>query len=142
MYKIIQGIFFIALGALFLGVGISTYYKYAQINSIYMKTSGKVVALVNVPQRNNAVWPKIKFKDAKGKTYEFTSELIFKPTKISKGEVLQLLYEPQNPNKAFLYNAFNLLQLPWMLIITGAFMLLGGGMVLRQYHKRKQFEKS
>lgn len=142
MYKIIQGIFFITLGTVFLGVGIKTNYKYAQINSSYMKTSGKVVTLVKVPQRNNAVRPKIKFKDAKGKTYEFTSELIFKPAKISKGEVLQLLYDPQNPKKAFLYKAFNLLQLPWILIITGVFMLLGGGMVLRQYYKRKQSEKS
>ncbi len=137
MYKIIQALFFIALGGVFIVVGFQTYQKYTHINAHYTKTQGKVVKLVPVPDRKGAFYPKITFQDSTGKSYPLPSKLVYKPKQIAVGDVLPVLYDPAQPSKAFLYNSFNLTKLPWLLIVTGLLLFLGGVLVL-VFRKKKQ----
>lgn len=130
MYKIFQGVFFIILGGIFIVVGFQTYQKYTDINQHYVKTKGKVSKLEPVPDRRGAVYPKITFKDNKGKTHPLPGKLVYKAGKIKVGDALPVLYDPQQPQKAFLYNAFNLHKLPWLLMGTGLVLCLGGVLVL------------
>lgn len=137
MQKIIQGVFFIALGALFIGVGYRTYQKYAQIESTCVKTTGKVVVLAKVAEQKGVFQPKITFKDKAGISHVFTSPLTYKQEQIAKGDTLAILYDPKHPDKAFLYNSFNLRKLPWLIIITGIVLCAGGILVLAKKKKRQ-----
>ncbi|EAY31953.1 DUF3592 domain-containing protein [Microscilla marina] len=136
MYKVIQGIFFITLGVVFSVVGFRTYQKYAYINQHYIKAQGKVVKLTPVPDRKEAFSPEIAFQDKQGQTYTLPAKLVYKQNQIAVGDVLPLLYAPAQPQKAFLYNSFNLKRLPWLLMITGLVFCVGGTIVLT-YRKKK-----
>lgn len=137
MYKIIQGLFFIALGCTFVVVGFQTYQKYTHINAHYTKTQGKVIKLVPVPDRQGAFYPKITYQDSTGTSYPLPGKLVYKPKQIAVGDVLPILYDPAQPSKAFLYNSFNLTKLPWLLIVTGLLLSLGGMFVLILRKKRQ-----
>ena len=137
MRKILQGIVYLALGGVFVGVGIKTQYKYKKLTQTFKQTKGKVVQLVPVKNRKNVVYPKINFQDETGKTYSHTSGLTFTTRQISVGDTLLLLYNPKNPQEIFIYNNFNRNWLPLMLIMVGGVFLLLGGVGLYRLVRTK-----
>lgn len=136
MRKVLQGVVYLALGSIFVGVGINTQYKYKKLTMTFKQAKGKVNQLVPVENRKDVVYPKINFQDEAGKTYSHTSGLTFTKRQISIGDTVLLLYNPKNPQEIFIYNDFNRNWLPLMFIIVGGvFLLLGGGGLYRLIRK-------
>ena len=143
MRKVLQGIFYLVLGGVFVGTGLKTYSRYHMLSQRLSQATGKVVKLYKVKDRKQAVYPQVSFRDTTGKTHFYTSDLTFTERNISIGDTLLLLYNPQKPQEeVFIYSSFNRSWLPWILVIVGSiFLLAGGGVIYKAARKRSNRQK-
>lgn len=75
--------------------------------------------------------PVVHFVDLNGNTIEFTSSTGSNPPSYSRGEQVEVLYLPDEPEKAKINGFFSLWGGPVILgILGGLFFLIGGGILL------------
>ncbi|OJJ22303.1 hypothetical protein BKI52_06370 [marine bacterium AO1-C] len=138
MRKVLQGSFYLLLGGVFVWTGIQAYARNKTLKQRLNHAKGKVIKLYKVKDRERTVYPRLSFKDASGKTREFTSDLTFTKQSIAVGDTLLLLYNPKKPQEeVFIYNDFNSSWLPWVLIIVGGIFLTAGGFVMYQAARKR-----
>ena len=73
--------------------------------------------------------PVFKFKTLKGETIEFGSYIYSDPPEFMAGQVVDILYDPQNPQQARVNKGSNLYFLPLLLAGLGL-LFLGTGVAL------------
>jgi len=129
MRKVLQGIFYLILGGVFIWSGVKTYLRYQDLSQRLSQTTGQVTALFKVKDREQSVYPKVKFQDASGKSRFYTSNLTFKARSITVGDTLLLFYNPKKTQEVFIYSGFNRSWLPWILISVGGAFLVAGGLI-------------
>lgn len=104
-----------------------------------IKTTGEVYALeITEPYRQ--AW--VVFKTEKGQTIRFLDKLFWNHSfeKYKKGQKVEVLYDPENPNQTAVINDFfQRTTAPWWPVIVGMIVIMVG-FVFRKIMKRKAIE--
>lgn len=131
---IFMGLFFFLIGGALLVWGIFNYTDRVKELDTYVKTTGTVVELREVPPTDNSgvtYKPVYIFKDANGKEFRHESNHSSDPPAFKVGEKLEVFYDKNYPNKAF-ENSFlskwggsiTLFSVPLVLFPVGLWMLI------------------
>ncbi len=110
-----------------------------------VKGEGEVIELVakrSTDSNNHTSYtyaPRVRFRSGGGHEFEFTASISSNPPSYSVGEIVPLLYQPGDPQKARIDSFFSL----WGgALITGVvglfFFAIGGGMVLYGWRKARK----
>jgi Protein of unknown function (DUF3592) len=135
--------FFLMFGSIFAGVGSI----FAVIGIIFgvtthsfvsssVKTSGTVIDLErrrstdSKGRSSTFYYPVVEFTPSSGQPTVFQSNTGSNPPGFSKGQLVGVLYNPQQPNSAMIHSWFELWFLPAMCTGMGSLFVLIGGIPL------------
>lgn len=131
---IFMGLFFFFIGGALLIWGIFNYTDRVKELDTYVKTTGTVVSLREVPPTDNSgvtYAPTYVYKDASGREFKHESNHSSDPPEYKVGEKIEVFYDKDNPNEAF-ENSFlskwggsiTLFIVPLVLFPVGLWMLI------------------
>ena len=143
---ILMGLFFTVLGAALLIWVINNISDRIKALDNFEKTTGTVIEMREVPETEQAgvtYAPVVKFEDKNGKTYIHSSNVSSDPPKYKTGDKVEILFDKNNPDDAFI-NSFlakwsgtiMLLILPLILLPAGLWMIFAA-----TRRKRQDFSK-
>jgi Protein of unknown function (DUF3592) len=89
---------FLAVGLIFLGVGLFLGLNTIRYNAAAVKTTGTVVDLLE--KGNHAFSPVVVYADANGVRHRYISGVSSKPAGYRIGESVEIYYDPKNPDDA------------------------------------------
>ncbi|BAY24591.1 hypothetical protein NIES2100_43860 [Calothrix sp. NIES-2100] len=141
--------FFLLFGSIFAGVGsifavtgiifvINTHSFVSTAESI----QGNVIDLKlrsstdSKGRSSSAYYPVVKFTPSSGETIIFESNTGSSPPAFSKGQQVEVLYNPKQPNSAMINSWLELWFLPGMFAGMGSIFVLIGGVALFQPLRR------
>ncbi|BAT54012.1 hypothetical protein NOS3756_29760 [Nostoc sp. NIES-3756] len=134
--------FFLMFGSIFGGIGsifaIIGVLIGLEINSSVgtVKTQGTVIDFERVKSVDSEghsheyYYPIVSFTPSSGKTTTFESRTGSYPPAFSKGQQVEIVYNPQQPSSAMIYSWFDLWFLPTMFTGMGSIFALIGGIAL------------
>lgn len=137
------------IGSIFLLIGmgllIGSFFAYQNSSSFLdaaIKTEGTVIELIASRSKNSTTYkPLVQFTSQTGEVIEFTSPSGSSPPSYAKGEKVEILYLPEQPQKAEINDFFSL----WGVVaivggLGGIFFLIGAGMLLTLLLKGRREE--
>lgn len=135
----------IKYGFLIVGGGILTLALFVSLNTNklinkYVESKGVVVKLIEISSKYDEFpmyKPLVQFTDSKGNTVEFTTSTSSRPSSYKVGEKVDVLYAPENPDKAEINDFFSLWSGILMAGIFGA-VFFTVGLVFFLFDKRKK----
>ncbi len=116
-------ILIILIGLVFLLFG--SYNIFSTIIKIrgFTQASGQVTNIIHIQQIgqrvNNYYYPEITFKTTSGQVTNFIYYKSFDPTGYQIGEIVPVIYNPQNPTNALINSLFDLFFWPSISFIIG-----------------------
>jgi Protein of unknown function (DUF3592) len=133
---------FAAIGIAMLSGAFFLYQNTSSFLAKAVKVDGAVIE--NVRKNSNGsttYWPVIQFTDSSGANVEFTSASGSNPASYSEGDTVEVVYSPDEPEKAKIKSFFPL----WgaATIVGGigfVFSLIGGGMMVFGFLKNRKTE--
>lgn len=130
-------------GTLMLIIAFYFYKSITQFIENSIETQGTVVELIESRSSRNSILykPLVKFTDDKGTKIKFLSATSSNPPSYSVNEKVQVIYNPESPNKAKIKSFFSI----WgVVIILGIFVLLcftiGGIFFIKDLNKNKMLK--
>ncbi|WHA41735.1 DUF3592 domain-containing protein [Agrobacterium larrymoorei] len=121
---------FAVFGLVFVVVGAGIYYSDSQFAARALKAKGVVTDMVR-PERNSTSYSAIvRFTDAQGQQQEMADKMSSNPPRFSRGEEVDVLYDPQSPSNAMIDDAFGRYFLPGMFSGLGAVIATMGVAIL------------
>ncbi len=134
------GAFFAAIGLLFAGIGLWFVAADQQLAAKGGMTTGTVVALhQHYDSDGDRMYrPEVEFTDGRGTVHRFRSQISSNSPGFSRGEQVQVLYDPSAPGDAAIDSFMQRHFLPAMFTGIGSiFALIGGGMVMHFVRRRR-----
>jgi len=123
----IIGIVMVGVGFLMIGIALFSLTRTRNFINISEKTQGTVI--LNIYQADSegggGYTPIFEFRTLQGKKVEVSSNLRTNPPQFKVGQIVEVLYDPKNPEGARINKGFNLYYVPAFL---GLFGLIVGGM--------------
>jgi len=123
------------------------YYMYQNSKSFVenaMVTEGTVIELLRTQSRNSDSYsyrPIVVFETASGEAVEFISSTGSNPPRYSKGEKVEVLYLPSEPQSAKMKGFFSLWGVALILGGVGSITLLSGGIPLLAMKRKPRTEQ-
>lgn len=139
----IIGWVFTGFGVIFMVAGAGIYYVDGQFAARASKARGVVTDLVRPRDRQSTTYSAIvRFTDAQGQQQEMVDSLSSNPPRFSRGEEVDVLYDPQSPSNAMIDDAFGRYFLPGMFAGLGfVFALIGVAMLVVPRLRRRRVER-
>ena len=138
------GGFFLPFGLLFAGIGAWSFVADQKLADIGTSTQGTVIALDRSTDSDGDVSyrPVVEFFD-KGQTrHEFTGDVGSSPPAYSRGEVVDVIYDPDGPGRAMVDSFTDRYLLPLVFGGMGCvFAAIGAGMLFSVWRRRKIIER-
>jgi hypothetical protein len=122
----ILGLIFVGVGFLFIGLALFFLIRTRIFINNSEKTQGTItLMLYEGDSEGSGYIPIFEFRTLQGKKVEVTSDLRTNPPQFKVGQIVEVLYDPENPEGARINKGFNLYFVPAFL---GLFGLAFGGM--------------
>uniref|UniRef100_A0A2P1CZ83 DUF3592 domain-containing protein n=1 Tax=Nostoc sp. FSN-E TaxID=2027337 RepID=A0A2P1CZ83_9NOSO len=121
------GSIFGGIGSIFLVVGISVTLNTRSFVATSVSTQGTVI---DFKRRSKAYYPVVKFTPSSGDPTVFEANSGSSTPEFQKGQQVEVLYNPQQPNSAMIHSWLDLWFLPAMFTGMGAIFFLIGGIAL------------
>ncbi len=134
------GAIFAATGLLFACIGLWFLAADRQLAAKGGMTTGTVVALhQHYDSDGDRMYrPEVEFTDARGTVHRFRSHISSSSPGFSRGEQVQVLYDPSAPGDAAIDSFMQRHFLPAMFTVIGSiFTMIGGGTVLHFVRRRR-----
>ena len=130
--QLIMGVVFGLAGFLLLGIGVFTFIRTRRFVSSSQEVKGTVIRIISsAGSEGGTVYaPVFRFTTIQGQTIEVEEKVYSSSAGFSVGEVVDLLYDPQNPTKARAKKWFNLYFVPMLLGGMGAVFGCSGVVML------------
>lgn len=138
------GIFFFAFGMLFAGIGGWHFVSKLDLVASGVRAQGTVVSLESRYNSDSGTTyrPVVEFTDAKGTLHRFTGGVGSKPAAYSRGEQVEVIYDPALPGQAIVNSFTERFLFP---LAFGGFGLLfagiGGGILGYRWHRRRVIDR-
>ncbi|QLE58184.1 DUF3592 domain-containing protein [Nostoc sp. TCL26-01] len=135
-FLLMFGSIFAGVGSIFAVVGIIVGVNTHSFVSSSVKTSGTVIDLEGRWSNDSEgrsyklYYPVIEFTNTSGQPTVFQSNAGSTSPGLSKGEQVEVLYNPQQPNSAMINSGFELWFLPGLFTAIGSVFVLIGGVPL------------
>lgn len=121
-------------GLLFLALGVWQYFSARSFVNEGVITQGRVVDMKTVSGSDGVMFsPVFEYEDERGGRYLKESDTASYPAKYSPGEMVKVIYQPDDPIDAKLYSFFSIWGMATIfLIIGGVFLFTGliGGVLI------------
>lgn len=134
------GLFFAAFGLIFAGIGGYFFVKDQRLAASGVRASGEVVALHESydSDGDRTYAPVFVFQDANGTRHEVTSSVKTSPPAFSRGEAIEVIYDPALPGQAVI-DSFTQRHLFPLAFggMGGVFAAIGLGLAYA-YHRRRK----
>ena len=130
---LIVGIVFSLVGLLLMGIGVFILVRTRMFISTSQEVKGTVTHLIasSGSEGGTVYAPVFKFTTIQGQVIEVEEKVASNPPQFSQGQVVDILYDPENPSRARVKKWFNLYFVPLLLggmgIIFGA---IGVGLLI------------
>lgn len=121
-------IYLILFGLIFFGIGAGLTYRQRVLENQGSAAQGEVTNLVTSCDDDGCTYkPVVHFKTESGKDVSFTSTYSSSPPSYDIGETIQVIYSPENPEKAVIKGEGQVFRIIFM-IVGGIVMTLGLGL--------------
>ena len=123
--SIIIGIVFSLVGELLLVIGLFIWFRTRSFINSSQETKGTVVRMLYSSDSDGSGYaPVFKFTTITGQSVEVAEKVYSNPPQFREGQVIDILYDPQNPNRARVKKWSTLYFVP--LLLGGMGVLFGG----------------
>ena len=139
--ELIIGIVFSLVGLLLAAIGIFIWIRTQAFLSTAQETKGTVIRMVSSSSSEGGISyaPVFKFTTIQGQVIEVEEKISSNPPQFQTGQVIDILYDPQDPNRARVKKWFNLYFVP--LLLGGMGLIFGCiGVVLLIFQVIKLFK--
>ncbi|KAF3888029.1 MULTISPECIES: DUF3592 domain-containing protein [Nostocales] len=128
------------IGILVTTVGITTGLNNYSFVKKAISTQGTVINnLHDSTKSSNSYYPLVKFTARTGETVVFESKVGSSSPKYTKGDRVEILYQPQKPNAAMINTWIHLWFFPIIFSTTGSLSVLIGAALLARELKQNKF---
>ena len=123
--ELIIGIVFSLVGLLLAAIGIFIWIRTQAFLSTAQETKGTVIRMVSSSSSEGGISyaPVFKFTTIQGQVIEVEEKISSNPPQFQTGQVIDILYDPQDPNRARVKKWFNLYFVP--LLLGGMGLIFG-----------------
>ena len=138
------GGFFFAFGLLFAGIGGWNLLSDQKLADTGTVAQGTVVAMSSSRDSDGGTTyrPTVEFFDKNGTRHEFTSSVSSNPPSFSRGEKVEVIYDPTAPGKAIIDSFSTRYLLPLIFGGMGSlFALVGAGLVFAFFRRRRVIDQ-
>ncbi len=127
MIAFLVGIIFFLIGLGLSVSGVFSIFKVRRQVADSVKTAGTVFGFGKIMGKSGYIYcPQVAFTDAKGRQIKFQSEVGSQPPAYNIGQKVQIIYQPNNPQKAEIDSVMSLWFVPGCTSALGlAFTFLG-----------------
>ncbi|WP_428667886.1 DUF3592 domain-containing protein [Runella sp.] len=142
--ELFVSIIFSVVGIAITAGGWYAYQSQKKFVAIAQKTSGVVTALEYSRSRKGggSYYPIVEFQTPEGRTFSFRSDVGSNPAPYDRGEQVEVLYNPHDPNEAKLTGFWNLWGLAAIFAGLGSvFTAIGIGTMVASIRRRKMIEE-
>lgn len=144
VFNLVGG-FFLVFGLVFAAIGAVFYLNDRELAETGARARGIVIELVRTrgssqrSGRDDFVYnPVVQFSDASGEVHEFTSSFGSRPAAFSRGEEVQVIYDPLRPQEAMIDSFGSRFMFPLMFCGMGLLFAAVGGGILLVSRRRKR----
>lgn len=138
--KLWVGGLFTPIGLTFAGIGGAFYAADQALEAKGGRASGTVVALNRHRDSDGDTMykPEVEFRDSNGTTHRFVSGISSSSPGVSRGESVDVIYDPDSPGHAAMNTFMQRYFFPLLFGgLGGLFALLGGAFLWSYWHRRK-----
>lgn len=134
---------FMAVGLVFMAVGGIFFVKNQALADGGAHAPGTVIEMARSTDSDGDVTyrPVVEFFDADGTRHEFASSFSSNPPSYSRGQKVEVVYDPEAPVRAMIDGTFE----RWIPLIIGGFgapfALIGAGLLYVHFRRRKTIER-
>lgn len=135
MSNLIPNLAFGGMGLLFIGIAFVVWMRTREFISKAQETKGIVIRMLSKRGSKGGIIyaPVFQFRTIDGRTIEVEESMYSKPPQFQEGQSVDILYDPQNPEKARVKKWANLYFLPLVLGGMGAIFIVIGIVSLISY---------
>jgi hypothetical protein len=118
-------IYIILFGMVFYGIGAGLTYRQRSIERQGIEVPGEVVSFVQSCDNDGCTYaPVVRFQTQDGRSVSYESTFSSSPPAYDKGEIVQIFYSPENPEKAVIKGEGRVLRL--IFTIVGSVIIIFG----------------
>lgn len=131
---------FTPIGLLFAGIGLWLYSSDQDLASSGARATGTVIAITSYRDSDGDTMyrPVVEFTDAAGNRREFSSDISSSSSEFSRGETVDVIYDPAQPENAIIDSFMERFFLPLIFGGLGSiFALIGGGILFATIRRRQ-----
>jgi hypothetical protein len=147
MFPRIFGSIFAGIGSIFAVIGIIFGLNTHSFVATAISAQGTIIDLVlrsstdSEGYSSSVYHPVVKFTDRSGEPTVFEANAGSNPPAFSKGQQVEVLYNPQKPNSAMINSRFELWFFPIIFTSLGfTFTLIGGIVLIKSFPRLRSFK--
>lgn len=122
----VVGLFiFLIVGVVFLIIGLKMYSRQQNFAKTGVAVSATVVNIVSQKSSDSVTYkPEVEFQTKSGETIQVVHSMGSNPSRYKKGDVVDIIYSPDNPYEIMMDSAFEKVVFPFIFIGLGGLCCL------------------